>query len=427
MPRTRRKAKYGTGGVTRDGSFWRARWRQNGKRRSQSGFATRELADRFLAGVVGDLALGRARIEPERKRTPTLAVLAEEFFAARGGPRNRNNDDEHRKFKNHVVPELGHYRPDDVTRAHLIAWQAKLLKSGRIRHRNGDPAGLSRAMVKQITAIVSSFYTHLIVAGAATTNPWRLIPREMKRKLDTDYTDYWRNRPWVRKDADRRRIRVTLPEPFNIAHALGDMRGPRPGEIRALDWTQVDLDARLIHIVCQVRNGKLGPPKGGRSRSITISDNLHAILAPWKLKTGGRGLVISPPDGRKRFPFRGGQWIGEKAMNRELRKALVKLGLPKMTWYEATRHTFASHFAREGGELGTLALILGQESTQTTKRYSHHQSHEIRREDTERAQGSADLGPGEVIDLPSAPATVPWAELGPSTKAPKTGGHEKTP
>jgi integrase len=410
VSRARRKAQYGGGSVSRDGQLWRARWRQDGRRRSQSGFPSRELALVYLKGLTGDLARKRAGMEvTPRHGVKLIAALSKEYFDQRGGPKNRNNEDERRKFNNHLLPTLGRYRPNEVTPPMVLGLIAKLKTGGRLRPRKGSPRdGLSLATIKQLMAILSAFYSYLIVTEQATVNPWRKIPKDMRAKISQDYTEYWRTRPWVKKKSDIYRIHAAMQEPFRQAYAIGVSRGPRPGEVRALDWTEVDLAARLIHIVRQVREGKVGPPKGGKSRTLTISDQLHAELAAWHLKTGGRGLVIPAIKARRRFPFHASRWIVQQALGRELRRVLKELGLPEMTWYEATKHTFASHFVRDGGSLETLAIIMGQSSTQVTRRYAHLQSDQIRPEDTARAQ--VDFAPGELLTLRPVPAAQEGAD-----------------
>lgn len=54
----------------------------------------------------------------------------------------------------------------------------------------------------------------------------------------------------------RRRIYLALPEPLNVAYALCALAGLRTGEVLALRWRHVDLQARRIH----VRESVNGPP-----------------------------------------------------------------------------------------------------------------------------------------------------------------------
>jgi hypothetical protein len=58
-------------------------------------------------------------------------------------------------------------------------------------------------------------------------------------------------------------------------------------------------------------------------------------------------------------------------MWRHLESSLTSCGLPQITWYEATKHTFASHYLMNGGRIERLATILGHTDTEVTRRYGH--------------------------------------------------------
>jgi integrase len=424
MPRPKRKREYGLGSIDRrpSGKF-RARYRDQYGRRVPKYFSTMDLAQAWLRQKAAADERQDAELPPDPKATPRLSILADVWFADREGPANRNNASEQKKWKNHLLPELGHMRPDEVTTLHLRTLISRLLREGRLRTAGGKDkgTGLSSTYVLQLIRILGSLYTHLLEQGAATTNPTRLLPKATRRKIKPSYD--WRNTPFLHALGDARRVYMTLPEPFNIAYAVGVMRGPRPGEIRALPWSNVDLEHRLITIDRQISGGKVGPPKGGRSRVVSISDELLPILAAWHLKTGGKGLVIPPEEGKLRWPFRGGKFIGDKALNRELAKALVALELPPLVWYQATRHTFGSHWVLQGGSLEKLALILGHSSSEVTKRYAHLRPELLGTADTARAQ--VDLSPGEVVAL-GAPRTEDiGAQLGPANKKKTTHREAK--
>jgi hypothetical protein len=55
---------------------------------------------------------------------------------------------------------------------------------------------------------------------------------------------------------------------------------------------------------------------------------------------------------------------------RHLEAALTTCSLPQITWYEATKHTFASHYLMNGGRIERLATILGHTDSEVTRRYS---------------------------------------------------------
>lgn len=56
----------------------------------------------------------------------------------------------------------------------------------------------------------------------------------------------------------------------------------------------------------------------------------------------------------------------------------------EMTWYEATKHTFASHFLINGGSIERLAVILGHSTSEVTKVYGHLTTEHITDQDRKR-------------------------------------------
>ncbi len=119
-----------------------------------------------------------------------------------------------------------------------------------------------------------------------------------------------------------------------------------------------------------LRESVEGPLKDKDSRVVPILDPLLPILSEWKDSTGGKGLVIPPMrrDGVNIKTAGGGATTGKY-----LRAVLSKLGLqrPGLGWYEATRHTFASHWVMAGGSIEKLKEILGHYSVVVTERYAH--------------------------------------------------------
>jgi len=60
--------------------------------------------------------------------------------------------------------------------------------------------------------------------------------------------------------------------------AVGVFAGLRPGEIRSLQWGDVDFGSGLIH----VRRSDDGPVKDGESRPVPLSPVLADVLLKWK-------------------------------------------------------------------------------------------------------------------------------------------------
>src|SRR5512146_3218519 len=109
----RKRRGHGFGNVWQRGrGNWAVRWRENGRRCYKDGFDSRELAERVLAKIRGDLATGRAGLAPDVKNTPTLATLADPFFKGRKLTHRAGAEDGYR-WNKHLAPHIGHLKPSE--------------------------------------------------------------------------------------------------------------------------------------------------------------------------------------------------------------------------------------------------------------------------------------------------------------------------
>ncbi len=188
-----------------------------------------------------------------------------------------------------------------------------------------------------------------------------------------------------------------------VAFAVGAFGGLRTGEVLGLRWDRVDLDARRIRVVEQVQESALGPLKDDEARTVPIQDALLPVLAAWKLKTGGEGLLFKP-DRPGRRAGRGTRapstFMLPRTLHLRLREALRVCKLSTdLTWYQCTRHTFASQWVMANGSIEKLAALLGHSSAEVTRRYAHLRPEHFR--DADRKLLDVDLAhPGaEVVPL----------------------------
>jgi integrase len=372
------------------GGTWRIRWREGGRRRIASGFPSRELAEQVLSKVLADLAAGRAGLPPDPKGVAMLAELAEEWLKRRAATHRAILTDRGR-WTLHLQPRIGKYRPDEVTPAVIRSFvEAKLV------------AGLNPATVGHCFRLLSTFFTDLLERGLASTNPCRSVPRSTRRLFRP--TADPRETPFLQRLEDVRRVYLALAEPYSVAFALGCFAGLRTGEVLGMDWRNVDLAGRRIHIRVQMREGRLAPLKDTDSRIVPVLNPLAPILAMWKLKTGGDGLLFRP-----KYPARGGrpgspaQFIRLHTLHAAMRRALEAAELPRMSWYQATRHTFASLWVLGGGSIEKLSAMMGHSSTIVTQRYAHLRPELF----TSRDFGHMDVdlaGGDRVLSLPASGA-----------------------
>jgi integrase len=136
--------------------------------------------------------------------------------------------------------------------------------------------------------------------------------------------------------------------------------GLRCGELRALQWSDVDLVAGTIHVRRNATiGGKLKAPKSNRTRDVPLSaDALGALKAHRHL----RGAWV--------FSTETGRMLLEHECKHPCKRAAKRAGLRTVYWH-VFRHTFASHLAMRGAPARTIQELMGHASLVQTQRYMH--------------------------------------------------------
>jgi len=369
MAKRRRKGEYGKGTVyyRADRGTWSISYRIDGKRVSESGFETEKDAKDALAMNLGDVAAGKKETETKLASDP-LNVYAKTWLADRKATHRSAYDDANR-WQNHFEKTLGRKKPNEVTVAVLKDFIAAKRRTG-----------LSTTTVNLLVRLLSTLYTDLVEAGAADANPCRQLSKKTRSTYLKAAHDPKRT-PFLESMEDVIRVyqalRAKAPT-VAAAYAIGALAGLRTSEVRALRWSDIDLQRGSIHVQVQVERRKgrdasmwskdgTQQLKDGESRVVPIQPSLASVLLAWQEFAGAEGLVCPPlRAGRRRF-------LDDHTMNAYLRDVLKELKLAKdgLSWYEATRHTMASHFVMAGGSLETLQRILGHSTVLVTERYAH--------------------------------------------------------
>jgi integrase len=125
--------------------------------------------------------------------------------------------------------------------------------------------------------------------------------------------------------------------------------GMRSGEIRNLEWRDLDFDTGFL-IVRDTKNGE--------TRHVPMDSTVAALLRDWPRTDDSEFAFTNCSGGR----------IGW--LQHGFRKALVRAGLSDLHFHDL-RHTFASQWMMAGGDLYVLKSILGHKSIAMTQRYAH--------------------------------------------------------
>ena len=162
-----------------------------------------------------------------------------------------------------------------------------------------------------------------------------------------------------------------------VAVAIGT--GARRGEITALIWSDVDLDAKTVTIQQSLEQTKAGirvkaPKTKAGKRTISLpaiaADALrnHRIKAlELRMKIGAGAL----PDDAPVFGNIEGEWPSPENITDQWRRAVKALGLPKVTFH-ALRHCHASALIAAGLDVVSVSRRLGHSKVSITLDvYSH--------------------------------------------------------
>jgi integrase len=130
--------------------------------------------------------------------------------------------------------------------------------------------------------------------------------------------------------------------------------------VKALRWREdVDLVAHTITVNQQVRHDQIGTPKGGRRRTVPMTNSLAEALK--RLEVVRTGYVVRNADGGYRTD-------GEAT--HAIRRICRRAGLPERGWH-SLRHSFGTPTALFGANPWSLQAWMGHAKIDETMRYVH--------------------------------------------------------
>jgi integrase len=346
------------------GGTWGFRIHENGRRPFKGGYRSQVEARRALAAALGEKALERTGVPRDPKSFPFLSELAKDWVARREHT-HRSVSDDRGRWRLYLGPHFGKMRAPEVDTATIRAFVEARLR-----------AGMNKTSIGLCVRCLSSFFSDLCERPRETgaeSNPVAALPKSLRRLYRSEHDP--RFTPYLKSLADVRRLYQALPKPVSIIYAIGVCAGLRTGEILALEWDALDLEEPRLDVRWQIQDGEKVTPKDREARILrgAFLRPLLPILKAWRLETGGRGLLFKPLRGARLSA----SFLTPHRIYEPFHPALRELGLPSLEpkpFYQATRHSFASHWVRAGHPLGALAAVLGHSTTWVTEHYAHVES-----------------------------------------------------
>jgi integrase len=269
--------------------------------------------------------------------SPTLASFADVFIETYAETNNKPSEVLSKKkiVRVHLKPALGGTRLDAIGVEQIEHYKATKLREGLAPKTINNHLTVLRKLL-----VVARDWGRLATVPAIQ---WMRVAAP-----DFDFLTF--------EEADD--LLAGAEREWRAMIALGLKAGLRQGEMLALRWADVDLDAGRLSVRRNTWLGHIGTPKGGKGRDVPLCET-----AVSELRAHRRSSTLV-------FSALAGAALTANACRGPLLRACARAGLRRIGWH-VLRHTFASHLVMRGAPLKAVQELLGHSTIEMTMRYAH--------------------------------------------------------
>jgi len=232
------------------------------------------------------------------------------------------------------VKDIRRITPGDIEKYRSFRSQMKL--------RNKRIGLVSKATINREVSLLSALFREAIKRRLCEKNPAHEVKKLRERSGIVE---------WLRP-AECKKILSVASESMKGVILTALLTGMRKSEILNLQWTDVDFENSLIHI---------REAKSGKDRFVPMSKQLIKHFRGIKVRSLMKRFVLINKEGNK---------IGNN-FSRDFALTAKKSGIARHIRFHDLRHTYATLFMINGGQLHTLKRILGHSTIKVTERYAH--------------------------------------------------------
>jgi integrase len=325
-------------------------WSARDKRRLRREFPTLGAAKAWRQDALVALRKGTMRATTPK----TLREVADAWLegARSGAIRNRSGDrykssairGYEQALRARVLPDLGGTKLAQLTRADVQALADRLQAEGL------DPSTI-RNQVMPLRAI----YRRAVSRGEVAVNPTTGLELPAVRG----------KRDRIASPTEAEALIAALPAGDRPLWATAMYAGLRLGELRALDWSNVDLAGGVIRVErsWDAREGAVAPKSTAGTRKVPVPAVLRDYLVEHRMRQGERGGLVFGRSVERPFAP---STIGDRAT-----RAWQDAGVEPIGLHEC-RHTFASLMIDAGVNPKALSTYMGHANISITlDRYGH--------------------------------------------------------
>jgi len=329
-----------------DGVF-KVRWREGGRNRSQIVHGPRELAKKIERKKLS-LRDENRHLDVRREVNFRMSALIDRYWESYG--KTKKSQDREKSVLEGIRTDMGTMFVREVDGSMVNRWYQELMSSKglapgtAVRHFNVMHHMMQKASTiwSRETGIDRNPADHVEVKRPDDERERYLTSEEIQRlRKALDLKMYRKAGKGINKTFLRVRLIVLI--------AL--TTGMRVAEIFNLTWDDLRYSEGLIAVRAKL--------KGGKIRYVPMPPELAAELKRYPSVLGERRIF--PPDpGAKR---------GRQRVDKGFGTVLKMAGIEDFRFHDL-RHTFASWYMMNGGDLYELAKILGHANIKMTERYA---------------------------------------------------------
>jgi integrase len=246
--------------------------------------------------------------------------------------------------RRHLLPEFGVDAPlARISLARIEQYRERMVSEGR--------AALT---VNKILTNLHGIFRRAVRVWGLELNPVALVERQPVRRSG-DFR--------VLSPPEIEKLICCAPTAqYRAIFAVAAYAGLRLGEVRALQWDDVDEERGVIRVRRSYAYGHLDSPKSGRVRSVPLIEQARSRL----------GAVAAARECREGLVFRArnGGFVDDSRIRRTFYESCGRAGIPRLRFHDL-RHTFGT-LAVQAFPLSDVSAYMGHADIQTTMIYVHH-------------------------------------------------------
>ena len=245
--------------------------------------------------------------------------------------------------------------------------------------RRGD---LSTSTIRYAHSVLRIALGRALKNGRVVRNVAMLVepPAKVRRELHP-----------LEADQVRALLASVTEDRLGPLYAAAVATGMRQGELLALRWPDIDLDAGTVAVRHTLRRGTrtLGEPKTERAkRTLRMADTTVATLRAHRTRQLEERLAAGRfwQDLDFVFATKDGGPLDTSTVTRSFQAALARAGLPKQPFHHL-RHAYATLMLEAGEELVVVSRSLGHSTINTTADIYAHLTPATLKRSAERMDG----------------------------------------